>query len=149
VSNKADMRSYAEKLKDSRWKKRRAQILVRDGHECTWCGERNTVLHVHHLHYEPRREPWDYPDDMLLTVCGSCHAMHEGIRLALLRVLSAGGAGHYSRTLGYVTGVSLDQGETVRVARKFVDYEFILGFAQASGITWDEAEKRVDTIRDA
>jgi replicative DNA helicase len=65
--------SYREKLKDPRWKKRRAEILERDGNACTECDSKKPSLEVHHKYYMPSIEPWDYPDEALQTLCGSCH----------------------------------------------------------------------------
>ncbi len=71
--------SYAEKLKDPRWQKKRLQIMERDGWRCTECGDPNTTLHVHHLLYLPGREPWEYYDEFLITLCEDCHEreVHE------------------------------------------------------------------------
>jgi Leu/Phe-tRNA-protein transferase len=30
-------------------------------------------LHVHHKYYESGKEPWDYDERALLTLCESCH----------------------------------------------------------------------------
>ena len=65
--------SYAEKLKDPRWQKKRLEILERDKWTCKFCGDAEETLHVHHLFYMPKIEPWDIPDGFLLTLCESCH----------------------------------------------------------------------------
>lgn len=64
-------KSYAEKLKDPRWQKRRLRILERDGWACRVCGDTESTLHVHHVYYESN--PWDVPDDALRTLCEWCH----------------------------------------------------------------------------
>ena len=68
---------YEEKLEDQRWKDKRERILTRDGHKCKWCG-RTTNLQVHHKYYNKYPngkmvDPWDYPDDALMTLCDDCH----------------------------------------------------------------------------
>lgn len=68
---------YEEKLSDPRWKMKREKILDRDGHKCQWCG-RTDRLQVHHKYYMKYpdgrfAEPWDYPDDKLITLCEDCH----------------------------------------------------------------------------
>ena len=68
---------YQKKLKDQRWLDKRERILTRDNHKCQWCG-RTTNLQVHHKYYvkypnEIKAEPWDYPDDALMTLCDDCH----------------------------------------------------------------------------
>ena len=33
----------------------------------------NLPLHVHHQHYIKGKEPWDYDDSALITLCADCH----------------------------------------------------------------------------
>lgn len=63
--------SYLAKLRDPRWQRRRLRILDRDQWECQRCGDRESTLHVHHLWYDG--EPWDVPDEALITLCEPCH----------------------------------------------------------------------------
>jgi len=65
--------TYAEKLKDPRWQKRKGEILLRDNHTCRSCGAENITLHAHHIFYMPDTDPWDYNDDALITYCEICH----------------------------------------------------------------------------
>lgn len=66
--------TYAEKLKDPRWKARRKEIFERDDFACRDCGSERLSLHCHHLLYLSIYEnPWEYPDDLLLTLCSTCH----------------------------------------------------------------------------
>jgi len=65
--------SYQEKLKDPRWQKKRLEILQRDGWKCKWCGEEKQTLHIHHLKYQRNKEPWEYEDKFLITLCENCH----------------------------------------------------------------------------
>lgn len=67
--------TYAEKLRDGRWQKKRLEILERDGWKCSCCPATNN-LQVHHLVYA-RRDPWDYPNDVYQTLCGDCHALRQ------------------------------------------------------------------------
>jgi hypothetical protein len=64
---------YSDKLKDPRWQKKRLKILERDEWQCQKCGEKENTLHVHHLRYFPNKEPWEYLDEDLLTLCCDCH----------------------------------------------------------------------------
>lgn len=68
-------KTYAEKLLDPRWQKKRLEILERDKWECTVCGDSENTLHVHHKAYGPN--PWDVENNMLITLCQSCHGMEE------------------------------------------------------------------------
>lgn len=64
---------YWEKPKDPRWQKRRLEIMQRDDFTCIDCGDSSSSLNVHHCFYIKSMEPWEYPDDMLKTLCEQCH----------------------------------------------------------------------------
>ena len=64
---------YATSLQDPKWKAKSKQIRDRDGHKCVKCNAKEVELHVHHKYYLPNREPWDYTDKALITLCGACH----------------------------------------------------------------------------
>ena len=68
-----DKRTYAEKLKDPRWQKKRLEIFERDGWKCRRCGAEDQTLAVHHVKYVKDAEPWDYQGEDLLTLCENCH----------------------------------------------------------------------------
>lgn len=67
------MKSYAEKLKDPRWQKKRLEILERDGWKCRRCQNKDDTLNVHHLIYEAKKAPWEYPPALLISLCTKCH----------------------------------------------------------------------------
>lgn len=80
--------NYKEKLKDARWLIRKKEILIRDKYTCKLCGSHGkdgAELHVHHLDYIRDREPWEYNDLHLVTLCDKCHnAVHtQNVRLLL------------------------------------------------------------------
>jgi 5-methylcytosine-specific restriction endonuclease McrA len=66
-------KSYAEKLKDPRWQKKRLEILQRDNFTCRACEDSSKMLHVHHVFYEKGNDPWDYQNNDLITLCEDCH----------------------------------------------------------------------------
>lgn len=68
--------TYAEKLRDPRWQRKRLIILQRDQFACRDCGNSHNELQVHHCFYS-RCEPWEIADEMLLTVCGVCHKTRQ------------------------------------------------------------------------
>lgn len=83
--------TYQEKLKDERWLLKRKEILHRDnftckGHNCP--SPKQTLLQVHHMDYIPGIEPWDYPNDMLITLCGHCHGSEKWRKQVEERLLS-------------------------------------------------------------
>lgn len=68
---------YDEYLRDPRWQRKRLEILSRDSFTCQKCGDDKSTLHVHHRHYMVARLPWDYPSELLITLCESCHKEEE------------------------------------------------------------------------
>jgi hypothetical protein len=64
---------YWEKLKDPRWQRKRLEIMQRDDFTCTRCNTATETLNVHHVRYIKGREPWEYENDLLKTLCESCH----------------------------------------------------------------------------
>lgn len=70
--------TYAQKLKDPRWQKRRLHILEQRGWKCERCRDDKTTLHVHHKKY--RGEPWDALDNDLEVLCEPCHSGQHGKR---------------------------------------------------------------------
>lgn len=83
--------TYAEKLKDPRWQRKRLEILNRDGWKCRRCGEKTKTLHVHHVAYLRGKSPWEHPDTGLLTLCEGCHAIAESTAELFKAYLCGGG----------------------------------------------------------
>ncbi len=67
------MSKYSEKFKDPRWQKKRLEILERDEFSCQICFDTESTLHVHHKYYEGNKDPWNYPNHILVTLCSDCH----------------------------------------------------------------------------
>ena len=66
---------YKNSLRSMQWKQTRDRILKRDSHKCQDCGAKEH-LNVHHMGgYLNGHKPWEYPDEKLLTLCQSCHAL--------------------------------------------------------------------------
>jgi 5-methylcytosine-specific restriction endonuclease McrA len=63
---------YFERLQDPRWKKRRDEIVARDGFTCVRCLLALRPLEVHHRWYT-KPNPWDEPEYNLETLCDKCH----------------------------------------------------------------------------
>jgi len=49
------------------------EILERDDWRCRECGDNERTLHVHHIFYIPKKEPWEINNGFLLTLCENCH----------------------------------------------------------------------------
>jgi hypothetical protein len=65
--------TYAEKLKNPLWQKKRLEVFDRDNYTCTVCEDKDTELHVHHKEYSFGKEPWEYDIENFTTLCKHCH----------------------------------------------------------------------------
>lgn len=68
---------YSILLNRIEWFAKREEILKRDGYRCVKCGvaeSEDTVLQVHHKHYVYGRDPWEYENSSLVTLCADCHS---------------------------------------------------------------------------
>jgi hypothetical protein len=70
------MSTYWEKLHDPRWWAFSDRIIAERENKCQECGngrDGGAPLQVHHVDYIRGREPWDYPDELVLCLCRTCH----------------------------------------------------------------------------
>nr|DAY73205.1 MAG TPA: NinG recombination protein [Caudoviricetes sp.] len=72
------MIDYKEQMNDPRWVERSREIMKRDDFTCQLCGKSHTKLNVHHIRYIKGKDYWDYPDELLMTVCENCHQKIHG-----------------------------------------------------------------------
>lgn len=72
--------TYAEKLRNPLWQKKRLEILSRDKFTCTSCGDSETELQIHHKKYIDGKEPWEYDESDLITLCKHCHLVTEELK---------------------------------------------------------------------
>lgn len=80
-----EKKNYSELLKDPRWQKKRLEIFQRDDWKCINCKCADKELHVHHVYYDGKLLPWEYPDRAYLTLCSSCHEEeHSDVELKFL-----------------------------------------------------------------
>lgn len=70
MANKGE---FLAKYRDPRWQQVRLKVMERDGWNCRVCHSKTDTLNAHHSYYEFGRNPWDYPLDSLVTLCGECH----------------------------------------------------------------------------
>lgn len=79
-------KTYAEKLLDPKWQKKRLEVFERDEFKCRLCSNTESTLHVHHNSYVGN--PWDIDSSELKTVCKYCHAIiHHVIKTHKGKVL--------------------------------------------------------------
>lgn len=65
-----------------KWENFRREVIELDGSQCVRCGkspDTGAVLHVHHKSYMTGRDYWDYPLEMMETLCAGCHAKEHDI----------------------------------------------------------------------
>lgn len=72
--------TYAEKLLDPRWQRRKSEVQMAHDFTCEDCGSKTNTLHVHHCIYLPGREPWEYEDDLLMLLCDGCHFRRQELQ---------------------------------------------------------------------
>jgi 5-methylcytosine-specific restriction endonuclease McrA len=72
--------SYEDQLKTDEWKNKRLDIVERDNYTCYLCGYHGLLVNVHHLRYIRGKMAWEYPDNLLITLCRGCHkTVHSDI----------------------------------------------------------------------
>jgi 5-methylcytosine-specific restriction endonuclease McrA len=64
--------------KSPHWQRKRLEIMQRDNFTCQHCGDTESQLHVHHKVYLSGKKYHDYPDELLITLCSSCHKKQHG-----------------------------------------------------------------------
>lgn len=69
---------YYQQLTSKEWLDKRTEILIRDEFKCQHpdCNKK-TRLEVHHLDYIPGIWLWNYPNDMLITLCNKHHNQEQ------------------------------------------------------------------------
>lgn len=77
--------TYSDLLHTVEWRNKRERILKRDNYRCVYCGRRHVKLHVHHKYYSAYPngvlvDPWNYPDDALITLCAYHHQRIHALR---------------------------------------------------------------------
>lgn len=75
------MSVYSEKLDHPKWFSKRMRILLRDSFKCQRCNNENCdQLEVHHKYYLYGKEPWEYENSALTTLCKVCHEPEDEFR---------------------------------------------------------------------
>ena len=108
------MSEYFQKLRDPRWQRKRLEVMQRDGFACKYCRDSESTLNVHHILYVKKVEPWDYPDEFIVTLCEKCHSeTHDVQQLGKLLMdvfMETGGDKHCLRSLLLAVGKFRDAG---------------------------------------
>lgn len=104
-------KTYSEKLKDRRWQDRVFEIKTRDGNKCQINeSHRTDQLHVHHKYYRNGADPWDYPDEALITLCASCHWEHEQLMDEIKYLAGMGGKAFMEEVIRFMKATAENYG---------------------------------------
>lgn len=83
---------YGASLLHPLWKAKRQKILERDAFRCANCRS-DLDLQVHHrqyhfmVHSNGFKDPWDYADNLLVTLCRKCNASgHQQFTIPIIQV---------------------------------------------------------------
>jgi 5-methylcytosine-specific restriction endonuclease McrA len=68
---------FFDQYKDPKWQKKRLEIMSRDNFQCQNCYDDSNTLNVHHRYYIQNTKPWEYPEELLITLCEECHKSEE------------------------------------------------------------------------
>lgn len=129
--------TYAEKLKDPRWQRKRLELLNAANWTCVECGTKTESLHVHHGYYQRKTDPWDYPNDKLRVLCESCHSENQRIMEDVHRII-ANWTITDLRRLSQILGPLEFQGERPHV---LVTFSAITDHASVIGLWAEPAEE--------
>ena len=115
--------SYSEKLRDSRWQRKRLEVLNSAGFRCQSCGNTDEMLHVHHIYYEKDVDPWDYPDEVYMVLCDICHDRWHKIKAKMDKSLCHVDIDHLIH-LQEIVNILSEMGPNVTL----VYYDMIVGY---------------------
>jgi 5-methylcytosine-specific restriction endonuclease McrA len=73
-------REYRKLLQDPKWKIKASFIRKRDNHTCCRCGKKSHRLQVHHIKYIDGLMPWEYENELLESLCSTCHKKEHNIK---------------------------------------------------------------------
>jgi hypothetical protein len=104
-------KTYAEKLKNPKWQKKRLEVLEAFGFQCLECDSTEKTLHVHHLYYENGSEPWEYPLEAFEALCEDCHKKAEKSKKELKDAIKKLSSNEIPRVAAYIYGYLLTGGD--------------------------------------
>lgn len=130
--------SYAEQLKHPNWQRKRLEVMERAGFKCEACGDKDTMLNVHHKQYVKGRKAWEYDANELTCFCETCHKEKHEIKDGIahfMGVMFAPGVAFDEFSFGLLGGFlapfKLGEEEVVESSLKVARASFELGFCLA------------------
>jgi hypothetical protein len=122
--------SYADKLRDVRWQKKRLQVLDSSKWKCEHCHDSSNQLHVHHYWYEPGKSPWEYDDKCYAALCDKCHERWHISKAHIDRLVSFAPGGNLASIQGLIHGHICAQHCVDFTIEPDADLEYITGFVR-------------------
>jgi 5-methylcytosine-specific restriction endonuclease McrA len=80
-------KEYRRLLQDPKWKIKASYIRKRDNHTCCRCGKKSHRLQVHHKKYIDGLMPWEYENDLLESLCSTCHKKEHNIKTKKKKII--------------------------------------------------------------
>lgn len=142
------MSKWSSAFRDSRWQKLRLQVMERDNWTCISCNkgkDDGTVLNVHHAYYESGKAPWEYPGEVLFTMCEECHTeyhnLQKQLQVTLLNTMAmCGDSGRSNSTVHRLIGfLHSESGPSIRNPNA----DYCSGYARGMTIVSDENAMKV------
>jgi hypothetical protein len=99
--------SYANKLRDVRWQKKRLDVLQGHGWQCDECCSSEVELQVHHYWYETGLNPWDYEERCYGVLCDKCHTQWHAAKLEFDKIMAGMLSTNMEQANGLLAGLSL------------------------------------------
>jgi hypothetical protein len=139
------MKTYSEKLKDPRWQRKRLEIMQRDLWMCAICCDPSKMLAVHHRYYIKGREPWEYPNWSLKTLCPSCHECdHESIDYERHSGFEIPGIDHFEELITRLTdGTVWSECQIIDFSAMLEKLQQIVGRDEAISVVTKAAYNRI------
>ena len=136
--------TYKEQLQHPNWQRKRLEALEAAGFSCEQCGDRETMLHVHHKRYVKGRKAWEYELTELDVLCAPCHESEHRQRDFFDRlILEAGQQGMFDQVValvaGFLSGAVVIGPEDANAAIDMDGHTYHLGIMAsiAGGADWD------------
>lgn len=124
--------NYAQQLKHPNWQRKRLEALQAADFECANCGEKESMLHVHHKRYVKGRMAWEYKIEELMVLCEACHEEWHFMKDRLDRLFADGDQrGIVSLVAGYSAEAYPDLGMVEECRQAGSRVPFIAGTVAA------------------
>jgi 5-methylcytosine-specific restriction endonuclease McrA len=78
-------KEYRKLLENPKWKIKASFIRKRDNHTCCRCGKKSKRLQVHHKQYINGLMPWEYDNNLLESLCSTCHKKEHNIKVRVTK----------------------------------------------------------------